>query len=162
MDEKEKAQAEMMCDLIRRFNTHRDTPSLTLLVAFLLNARVCVPMTVSMEEEDLEKILASKAGDTVTTGGAIRMKPDMLKNDTGELFFPAFTTKEETPESYRKNFSWITMDFMDCVRKASGMPICDGLVLNGFSEPFVLSRALMQLMMDYEKTQEAAKKRETE
>ena len=118
MDEKAKSAADLVCRLIKDFNTERDTDTLRLLIAVLMSVQVSVPMTVSMENADVQKFLNAKAGDTVTTGGAIRMKPDMLKNGAGELFFPAFTLKEETPEDYRNAFSWITMDFMNCVHNA--------------------------------------------
>lgn len=150
MEEKAKAAAELICKLIHDFNTKRDTEILRLLLAVLMGVQVSVPMTVSMENADVEKFLHAKAGDTVTTGGAIRMKPDMLKSGTGELFFPAFTTKEETPDNYRNSFSWITMDFMNCVHSAHSNENCAGVVINGFTESFAVNRTLMKLMLDAE------------
>lgn len=150
MEEKAKAAAELVCKLIHDFNTKRDTDTLRLLLAVLMSVQVSVPMTVSMENADIEKFLQAKAGDTVTTGGAIRMKPDMLKNGAGELFFPAFTMKDETPENYRNSFSWITMDFMNCVHNVNHYKNCAGVVINGFSESFVVNRPLMKLMLELE------------
>ena len=150
MDEKAKSAANLVCKLIHDFNYKRDTETLRLLLAILMSVQVSVPMTVSMENADVEKFLHAKAGDTVTTGGAIRMKPDMLKNGAGELFFPAFTLKEETPEGYRSSFSWITMDFMNCVNNAYHNENCAGVVINGFSESFVVNRPLMKLMLELE------------
>lgn len=155
MDEKEKSAA-LICRLIKAYNSKRDMDSLQVLIVVLMNEQVSVPMKVSMEDADVEKFLHAKVGDTVTTGGAIRMKPDMLKNDAGELFFPAFTRKEETPEGYRNFFSWITMDFMNCVHSAYGNENCAGVVINGFSEPFVVNRPLMKLMLDFEETKRKA------
>lgn len=150
MDEKAKSAADLVCGLIKNFNSRRDMETLQMLIVVLMSEQVSVPMTVSMEDTDVEKFLHAKAGDTVTTGGAIRMKPDMLKNDAGELFFPAFTMKEETPEGYRNSFSWITMDFMNCVHSAYHNENCAGVVINGFSESFVVNRSLMKLMLDFE------------
>lgn len=152
MDEKARAAADLVCKLIHDFNAKRDTDTLRLLLAVLMSVQVSVPMTVSMENADVEKILQSKAGDTVITGGAIRMKPDMLKNGAGELFFPAFTPKEETPEHYRSSFSWITMDFMNCVRNAYRNENCVGVIINGFSESFTVKRPLMKLMLELEES----------
>lgn len=152
MDEKAKSAADLVCGLIREFNAKRDENTLRLLIAVLMNVQVSVPMTVSMEDADVEKFLHAKAGDTVTTGGAIRMKPDMLKNGAGELFFPAFTMQEETPENYRSSFSWITMDFMNCVHSAVKNENCAGVVINGFSEAFVVNRPVMKLMLELEKS----------
>lgn len=148
MDEKAKLKAEMVCSLIHNFHSNRNTDTLRGLIAVLMNAQVSVPMTVSMEDTDVEKFLHAKAGDTVTTDGAIRMKPDMLKNGDGELFFPAFTLTEEAPENYQNAFSWITMDFMNCVHNAYHKESCSGVVINGFSEPFVVTRPMMKLMLE--------------
>lgn len=150
MKEKAKAAADLVCKLIRDFNSKQDTDTLRLLLAVLMSVQVSVPMTVSMETADVEQFLQAKVGDTVTTGSAIRMKPDMLKNGAGELFFPAFTLKEETPENYRGSFSWITMDFMNCVHNAHHNETCSGVVINGFSESFVVNRPLMKLMLGLE------------
>lgn len=148
MDEKARSAADLVCRLIKDFNTEQDTDTLRLLIAVLMSVQVSVPMTVSMDNADVEKFLHAKVGDTVTTGGAIRMKPDMLRNGAGELFVPAFTLKEEVPEDYRRSFSWITMDFMNCVHKAYRNEYCAGVVINGFSESFVVNKPLMKLMMD--------------
>ena len=150
MEEKAKVAADLVCKLIRDFNSKRDTDTLRLLLAVLMSVQVSVPMTVHMENADVEKFLQAKAGDTVTTGGAIRMKPDMLNNSAGELFFPAFTTKEETPANYREAFSWITLDFMNCVHNANHCENCFGVVINGFSESFVVNRQMMKLMLELE------------
>lgn len=150
MDEKAKSAANLVCKLIHEYNSKRDTETLRLLLAILMSVQVSVPMTVSMENADVGKFLHTKAGDTVTTGGVIRMKPDMLKNGAGERFFPAFSLKEETPEDYRSSFSWITMDFMNCVHSAYRNENCAGVVINGFSESFVVNRPLMKLMLDLE------------
>ena len=156
MDEKARSAADLVCRLIKDSNTERDTDTLRLLIAVLMSVQVSVPMTISMENADVEKFLHAKAGDTVTTGGAIRMKPDMLKNGAGELFFPAFTLKEETPEDYRNTFSWITMDFMNCVHNAYRNENCAGVVVNGFSKSFVVNRPLMKFMLELEEQKDKA------
>lgn len=148
MDEKAKAAADLVCKLIKEFNSKSDLDTFRLLLAVLMSVQVSVPMTVTMEETDIEKFLHAKSGDTVTTGGTIRMKPDMLQNGVGEQFFPAFTLKEETPENYRNSFSWITMDFMNCVQSAYSNKACTGVVINGFSEPFLLNKQLLKLMIE--------------
>lgn len=157
MDEKARSAADLVCRLIKDFNTERDTDTLRLLIAVLMSVQVSVPMNVSMEDADVEKFLHAQKGDTITTDGVIRMKPDMLKNSRGELFYPAFTQIEETEEGYRNSFSWITMDFMNCAHSAYKNENCAGVVINGFSNPFVVSRPLLKCMIDAE-----ASKREKE
>lgn len=152
MDEKAKAYASLVCTCIKDFNEHRNEKALIMLLSILHAAQVSVPMTVTMEKADEEQFLRAKVGETVTTGGAIRMKPDMLTNAAGELFFPAFTLRDEAPEDYRNAFSWITMDFMNCVHSAYGNENCAGVVINAFSESFAVTRPLMKIMLEKEET----------
>lgn len=157
MDEKAKTTAVLICKLIEDYHSERKPAVVQFLLAVLMSAQVSVPMNVSMEDADVEKFLHAQKGDTTTTDGVIRRKPDMLKNSRGELFYPAFTQIEETEEGYRNSFSWITMDFMNCAHSAYKNENCAGVVINGFSNPFVVSRPLLKCMIDAE-----ASKREKE
>ena len=150
MDETAKNTAALICKLIDEYDSGGNPAVLKILLAVFMHAQVSVPMQISMEDADVEKFLHAQKGDTITTDGMIRMKPDMLRNSGGELFFPAFTQIEEAEEGYRNSFSWITMDFMNCAHSAYHNENCAGVVINGFSKPFVVSRPLLKLMIDAE------------
>jgi len=149
MDAQAKSAA-LIRSLIEEFYAKQDGAVLRQLLMVLMDAQVSVPMNVFMEEADEEQFRNAKPGETVTTQGQIRMKPDMLKNSAGELLFPVFTDPEDAPEDYRKYFSWITMDFMRCVRSAFHNEECSGVVVNAFSRAFPINKLVLQLLINQE------------
>lgn len=148
MSEHTSPMAAKICALIDIFYEKKDGAVLRELLMTLMDASIVVPMNVFMEEADEQQFLNASPGDTVTTKGQIRMKPDMLKNSQGELLFPVFTGQEEAPEDYRKFFSWVTMDFMRCARSAFHKEDCSGIVVNAFSRPFPINKLLLQVMIN--------------
>lgn len=149
MDAQAKSAA-LIRSLIEEFYAKQDGAVLRQLLMALMDAQVRVPMNVFMEEADEAQFLSARPGETVTTKGQIRMKPDMLKNSAGELMFPVFTDSEEAPEEYRKCFSWITMDFMRCARSAFHNEDCSGVVVNAFSRAFPINKLILQLLINQE------------
>jgi len=109
---------------------------------------VWVPMTVSVTDEDVENILQAGVGGVVQTKNEIRMKPDVLKNGDGKLFFPGFSLQEEASEAYRKNFSWVKMPVSNCVNIALQTENLEGLVLNAFSHSVVLPKPLLAVLAE--------------
>ena len=104
-----------------------------------------VPMTISMSQEDQNQFLNAKAGDQVSLKDQARMKPDLLKDGGGNLFFPAFTEQEETDEQYRSRFSWVSLPGEQIVSAALNNESLKGIVINGFSKAFVLTREMLSL-----------------
>lgn len=148
MSEHTNPVAAKICALIDIFYGKKDGAVLRELLMALMDAQVAVPMNVFMEEADEAQFRNAKPGETITTRGQIRMKPDMLKNNQGELLFPVFTQQEEAPENYRKFVSWVTMDFMRCARSAYQNEECSGIVVNAFSRPFPINKLLLQVMIN--------------
>ena len=107
---------------------------------------VWVPMTVTVSDEDVENILQTGVGGVVTTKNEIRMKPDVLKNGDGKLFFPGFSVQEEAPEAYRSHFSWVKMPVSSCVRITLESKNLEGLVFNAFSHSVVLPKPLLEIL----------------
>ena len=66
-----------------------------------------VPMTAIVAESDQEQFLNAKKGDRIETKESIRLRPDLLRAGDNTLWYPAFTSPEETDENYRSRFSWI-------------------------------------------------------
>ena len=149
MDEQAKSAA-LIRSLIEEFYAKQDGAVLRRLLMTLMNTQVRVPMNVSMGKADEAQFRSAKPGETITTKEQIRMKPDMLKNSTGELFFPVFTDSEEAPENYRQYFTWVTMDFMHCVRSAFHNEECTGVVVNAFSTAFPINKLILQLLINQE------------
>lgn len=97
------------------------------------NTIVWVPMNMAVSPEDILQFLMSKKGDVVSTKNEIRMKPDILKDPHGRLYFPIFTSTEEAPVKYRNNFSWIQVPFKEVLKQARQHKDVDAVVINAFS-----------------------------
>ena len=123
----------------------------------LQNCSVWVPFSMNYSERDMEKFLNAKAGDTIQTEDDIRMRPDLLKNNSGKLFFPAFSAKEEAPEDYAVNFSWINMPFTQCCEIAKNHPQCEDIIINAFSVSMQITDALINIILNRAKQETSSK-----
>lgn len=109
--------------------------------------KLFVPMTAQISAADQAQFLNAKPGDQISTKGQIRMKPDYLTKD-GKLFFPVFTSKEETPEQYRNNFSWMQLPFLQCAKMTLANADLSAVVINAFTKNLVLNREALQLLLE--------------
>lgn len=97
------------------------------------NTIVWVPMNMTVSPEDILQFLMSRKGDTISTKNEIRMKPDILEDPHGRLYFPIFTATKEAPAIYRNNFSWIQMPFKEVLKQVQRQKDVDAVVINAFS-----------------------------
>ena len=104
-----------------------------------------VPMSLSMSQEDQAQFRNAREGDQISLKDQARMKPDLLKDGSGNLFFPAFTEQEETNEQYRTRFSWVSLPGEQIISAALSNESLKGIVINGFSKAFVLTREMLNL-----------------
>lgn len=73
------------------------------------------------------------------------MVPDILQNGDN-FFFPVFTTAEEMGE-YGNNFSKIQRHFLEAANLArNNEKNVAGIVINAFSEPFVINKELFEII----------------
>ncbi len=117
-----------------------------------------VPMTVILSEEDEKQLLNAKKGDQVTTEEEMRLRPDLLKTPSGELYFPAFTSKEETDADYRVRFSWMMMSGQQILEAAKANTQLAGIVVNAFSQPFRLTRQMIDVLLNHGTTEHTLEK----
>ena len=104
-----------------------------------------VPMSIEPSAEDLETLKNVKQGDQIQLKSPLHMKPDILKGGNGGLFFPVFTSSEESPENYRSRFSWVQMSGKQVLEFCAARTDLEGLVINAFSDPLTLTRQAMDL-----------------
>jgi hypothetical protein len=99
----------------------------------------------AQEKGDLSSIIDQE----VTTQDNIRMVPDILQNGE-KFFFPVFTTAEEKGE-YGNNFSKLERHFLDAANLAkNNEKNVTGIVINAFSEPFVIPKEMFELIANME------------
>ena len=95
--------------------------------------------------EEAEGDLESLVGRTVTTQEEVRLVPDILQNGD-DFFFPVFTSAEEMGE-YGERFSKVEKHFLEAVVLAkNNEKNVFGIVINAFSEPFVIPKDMFDII----------------
>ena len=123
-----------------------ESQAIQTLLKLFVKGSLWVPMNSVLSEEDRQRLLSAKQGDKLSFDQPARFKPDILKTDDGALFFPAFSSKEEANPDYRRSFSWLPMLGLDIIDAALHNNELSGVVINAFSEPYVINRKIMQII----------------
>lgn len=125
------------------------------LARILRDSWVWIPCNAIVGEEDRKTVeqmideagddLSSMAGKEFTSRGNIRLVPDILQNGD-DFFFPVFTSEEEMGE-YGERFSRVQEHFLRAANLARNnkKPV-RGIVINAFTEPFVVPKELFDLI----------------
>ena len=150
-------RAALLGQAIALFNADKTEKRLMMVLYLLQGSILTVPCNVIMSERDQkrwEEILTghlddpdSLKGMTLTNEDDIRMVPDIL-TDGDNFFFPAFTSEEEMGE-YGASFSKVQKHILEIIGLAKNNekePV--GIVINAFSEPFVLTEDVYHLIED--------------
>ena len=140
-------------------NRNRTQLNLIKLAKILRDSWVWVPCTAVMSDADYEVLektvkdaeqnggLDSLVGMTLTNRDNIRMIPDILQNGD-DYFFPVFTAEEEMGE-YGEHFSKIERHFLEAANLArNNEKKVKAVVINAFSEPFVVPIEMFDLIAD--------------
>lgn len=140
---------------LHRFQEARDEPTFINLLELLRDSYVWIPCNAVLSDEDQERMNAmfdslngdfSKLKDMeFVTQGETRFIPDLLLNGEA-LFFPIFSTEAAMGE-YGNGFSKVQKPMLEAIavaRNNEKEPV--GIVLNAFSEPFVLNKELWELV----------------
>lgn len=127
------------------------------LLRILRDSYVWVPCNAILSDADhamIEKMakdaesgegLDSLKGQEFTTVDSVRLVPDILQNGE-EFFFPVFTSEEEMGE-YGNAFSKVEKHFLETIILArNNEKNIAGIVINAFSEPFVVNKELFELI----------------
>lgn len=138
-------------------NRNRTKLNMLKLMKILRDSWVWVPCNTIMSNADyaaIEKMvkeaqenggLDSLVGTTFSNQNAVRLVPDILQNGD-DFFFPVFTSAEEMGE-YGKRFSKVEKHFLEAAALArNNEKNVKGIVINAFSEPFVMSRELLGMI----------------
>ena len=97
----------------------------------------------AIEKENVDSLI----GHTFTSQDCVRMVPDILQNGE-DYFFPVFTTAEEMGE-YGNGFSKIQKHFLEAANLArNNEKNISGIVINAFSEPFIIPRDLFDMIAE--------------
>ena len=104
-------------------------------------------MEKAVKEAEAGEGLDSLVGRDLTVQDEVRMVPDILQSGE-EFFFPVFTTVEEMGE-YGESFSKYQLHFLHAINLArNNERNLSGIVINPFSEPFVVKNELLDIIAD--------------
>ena len=140
-------------------NRNRTHLNMIKLLKILRDSRIWIPCNAIMSDADyaaLEKVvqdveqnggLDSLVGKTLSNQDSICMVPDILQNGEN-FFFPVFTSVEEMGD-YGQGFSKIEKHFLEAANLArNNEKKVKGIVINAFSEPFVIPVDLFDMIAE--------------
>lgn len=156
---KDLEDGSMLEAAVTAFNNERSEEHLLDILEILRDSYVLVPCTAVFDEEDQKRWMeiAEKLdndpnadsgeliGKEFKTHGETRLIPDILQSGKN-YFFPVFTTEEAMGE-YGNHFSKVQKHMLEVIPLArNNEKVLSGIVLNAFSEPFVLDRQIWDVV----------------
>ena len=151
----ELADGSVLEQAIAAFNSDRTQENFIDIVEILRDSNVWVPCNTILSERDQamwDKAVIEAGDDPESLVGQefvnqdpVRLVPDILQNGD-DLFFPAFTRKE-VMGAYGSGFSKVEHPFLDVIKLArNNENDLIGIVINAFTDPFVLDKELFDLV----------------
>lgn len=142
----------MLEDAIHAFNEERTEDHFLDILEILRDSYVWIPCNAVMSDEDQARFMAMLeeqkediVGKNFVTLDETRLVPDILQNGDN-YFFPVFAN-EAAMGDYRKGFSIIQKHFLEAITLAmNNEKDLSGIVVNAFTEPFVLDKELWDLV----------------
>ncbi len=150
---------KMLRNAISKFTSERNEENLIDVLQILRDSWVWVPCTAILSDRDNDKLeqivkgcednLDDMIGQDFVANDNIRLVPDILKNGD-DFYFPAFSD-EESMGDYGKDFSKVARHILDVIPLAkNNEKKVKGIVINAFSEPFILDGRLYDLVAGLE------------
>ena len=133
--------------LIEEFANDRTKDNLIPVLHCLRDSFVWIPGTMRMSNDDAEKFINSRAGDTITTNNVMKFEPDILQNGENK-FYPVFSSVEEMGE-YGNKFSKVERHFLEAMSYANGKKETVGIVVNAFSVPFIVPKEWFDIIASF-------------
>lgn len=144
MDSNESLMADIKNTITKYYNDPQNSALLLDVIKLFWQGSFHVPMTAIVSEQDQEQFLNAKKGDRIETKESIRLRPDLLRAGDNTLWYPAFTSPEETDENYRNRFSWIPVEGKSIINIVLNNQNLSGIVINAFSKNLKLTKQLLQ------------------
>ena len=157
--EEDLEDGKMLRNAISKFTSERNEENLIDVLQILRDSWVWVPCTAILSDRDNDKLeqmvkgcednLDDMIGQDFVANDNIRLVPDILKNGE-DFYFPAFSDEESMGE-YGKDFSKVARHILDVIPLAkNNEKNVKGIVINAFSEPFILDSRLFDLVAGLE------------
>lgn len=156
---KDLEDGKMLKWAISVFNENPTMEKCLKILALLRDSYVWIPCSSVMSDNDqkrMAKMINEANGDldklkgmNFVTKDEMRLIPDIFQRGE-ELFFPVFSSIEEMDECEGK-FSKVEKHFLEALSLAkNNKNNLSGIVINAFSEPFVLDKELWHIIEELE------------
>lgn len=158
LTEKDLEGGAKLKEAVAAFNKEQNQENFFEILELLRDSYVWIPCNAILSEQDQKKwdeVISSNQddmdsliGQTLTNEDEIRLVPDILQNGE-EFFFPIFSSAEEMGE-YGEQFSKVEKHMLEAIMMARSNDDDEkkisGIVLNAFSEPFVIHNDLFEVI----------------
>ena len=145
----------LLKEAVAVFNKERIEDHFLDVLEFLRDSYVWIPCNAVMSEADMARFeqamkdaeddLSALVGEEFTTNDEVRLVPDILQNGD-QFYFPVFSSEEEMGE-YGEHFSKIQKPLLEVIPMArNNEKNVSGIVLNAFTEPFVLDAKIYDIV----------------
>lgn len=145
----------LLKEAVSIFNKERNEEHFIDILEFLRDSYVWIPCNAVMSEADMARFEqamkdagddpSAMVGKEFTTNDKVRLVPDILQNGDNFLF-PVFSSKEEMGE-YGEHFSKVQKHILEVIPMArNNEKNVSGIVLNAFTEPFVLDAEIFDMV----------------
>lgn len=125
------AEKKSLSECINAFRANQNNDTYKAVLEVLFPSSLIIPMTPVEGSENKEE-------------KTMRFSPSLVKSPDGELMFPAFSDKSQIPAEHEKKFSPVTMPFGAACGLAAKIPDCDKIIVNPFTNPFVVGKELIE------------------
>ena len=155
------ADGSLMKETIHEMTIRNTRRNFRQVLEILRDSLVWIPCNAVLSDEDYARVEeqirqvqesedpGSMIGKELDTRDTVHMVPDLLQNK-GEYFFPVFTTIDDMGE-YGESFSKIQKHLLEAVLLAeNNKKNVAGIVVNAFSEPFILRKEMFALVKEME------------
>ena len=145
----------LLKEAVSIFNKERNEEHFIDILEFLRDSYVWIPCNAVMSEADMARFEqamkdagddpSAMVGEEFTTNDEVRLVPDILQNGDN-FFFPVFSSEEEMGE-YGEHFSKVQKHILEVIPMArNNEKNVSGIVLNAFTEPFVLDAEIFDMV----------------
>ncbi len=139
---------KVLLELEKYYHETPDKDHFIQLIDCLTDSLVIVPMNAQISSANAEIFKNAKVGDEIALADDLRLTPDYLKNESGNLYIPIFSQMEQAAiQDYIKGFSTVSMHISEVIElykhpKAK----LDGIVLDPFSQNIVFYEDIIKVM----------------
>jgi len=144
--------AKLVSYLIDRHRELKTAESLNAVLEAVQNVSYIVPMNMRMHIDDAKRF-KELHGKNFKPKHPVQFIPQPVQGEDGQVFLPAFVTKEDVPEDNIPKFTWALMPSIQCGGSVLRTDKVNGLLLNPFSTRFLMKRELLEKMIKVVKTE---------